>query len=110
MNKQEIVLEYLRCFCDRDTDGLEHLLANDLKFEGTFHKFDSAAEYIHSLKNDPPEKAKFNILSITENKGSLAVFYEYQKPQSVTRIAQLFKFKGPKISEILLVFDGRNIK
>ncbi len=110
MNKQEIVLEYLRCFCDGDTDGLERLLADDLSFDGTFHKFDSSAEYIYSLKNDLPEKTKFNILSITENEDSVAIFYEYQKPQNAIKNAQLFKFKEHKIGEILLIFDGRNLR
>ena len=110
MSKQELAIEYLRCFCDGNIDSLELLLSDDLKFEGTFHKFDSAAEYIHSLKNDPPVKAAFKVLSITENEDSVAVFYEYQKSQGSIKIAQLFKFKGQKIRDILLIFDGRNLK
>lgn len=49
------------------------------------------------------------MLSITESEHSVAVFYEYQKPDRAMQIAQLFKIKDEKIYEVLLVFDGRGI-
>ena len=109
MTNREVVMEYLRCFCDGDIDGLEPLLAANLCFTGTFHAYSSAIEYVDSLKDDPPEKCGCKVLSITENEHSVAVFYEYQKPDRAMQIAQLFKIKEEKIHEILLVFDGRSI-
>jgi hypothetical protein len=109
MNNQEIALEYLRCFCVGDVTGLEPLLAPDLIFRGTFHSFGSAEEYLASLRSDPPEKCQYKIMSITENPDSVALFYEYQKPGGVMKIAQLFKMSRDQISEILLVLDGRAI-
>lgn len=108
MNNKDIALEYLRCFCTGDIKGMEPLLAPELHFAGTFHTFASAGEYLASLRNDPPEKSDYKILSVTENENSVAVFYEYQKPKQAITIAQLFKIRQQKIYEILLVFDGRS--
>jgi hypothetical protein len=55
----------------------------------------------------PPEACEYKVLSVTENEDSVAVFYEYQKPERIMQIAQLFQFKDRKIHEVLLVFDGR---
>ena len=100
-------MEYLRCFCAGDIAGLEPLLATNLRFTGTFHSYGSASGYLASLRNDPPEKCGYKVLSITEDQNSVAVFYDYQKTDWVMRIAQLFRFKDEKIHEVLLVFDGR---
>ena len=108
MTNREIALEYIRHFCAGDIEGLKPLLARNLKFSGTFHSFDSADEYLRSLKSDPPIKCQYRILSITENTDSVALFYEYEKPNGVMQIAQLFKMSKLQIDEILLVFDGRD--
>ena len=84
-------------------------MANNLKFSGTFVSFDSLDEYLDSLRNDPPEKCQYRVLSITENSDSVALFYDYEKPNGVIRIAQLFKISDEKINEILLVFNGGEI-
>ena len=107
MPNQKITLDYLRYFCLSDIEGLKTLLTSDLNFSGTFHNYHSAEEYLKSLRNDPPEKCRYKVLSVTENEDSVAVFYEYQKPERTITIAQLFKIRDQKIHEILLVFDGR---
>lgn len=111
MTNQDVAMEYIRCFCAGDIDGLEPLLATELSFTGTNHTYAyaSASEYLNSLRNDPPEECGYEVLSVTENEGFVAVFYEYQKPKQVMQIAQLFKIKDHKIYEVLLVFDGRGI-
>ncbi len=102
-------MEYLRCFCEGDITGLEPLLATNLRFTGTLHAYGSAREYLDSLNNDPPEKCGCKVQSITESEQTVALFYEYQKPDRSIQIAQLFKLKDEKIHEILLVFDARAI-
>ena len=62
---------------------------------------------MESLKSDPLEKADYTVLSVTESRDSVSIFWDYEKTDSAMTIAQLFRFKGEKISEILLVFDGR---
>lgn len=92
MTNREIAPGFIRNFCKGDISGLEKLLAPDLSFRGAFHAFSLASEYIASLKSDPPEKCQCKILSVTENKDSVALFYEYSKPTGVQHIAQLFKY------------------
>lgn len=107
MTNREVAMEYIRYFCAGDIDKLEPLLSPDLSFTGTFHTYHSGAEYLDSLRKEPPEKSGYKVLSITENQASVAVFYEYEKPDRVMQIAQLFRIKDQKICEVLLVFDGR---
>lgn len=109
MTNREIALGYLRHFCAGNIESLKPLLASNLRFAGTFHSFNSADEYFVSLRSDPPEKCQYRILSITESTDSVALFYEYEKPNRVIQIAQLFKILDQQINEILLVFDGREI-
>ena len=109
MNKQEIALTFIERFCKGDIDGIDPLLAPDMKFRGPFYEFNSAEEYLDSLRKDPPDRSGYIILSITENDDSLAVFYDYKKPEGVIRIAQLFKFEDLRISEMVLVFDGGSL-
>ncbi|MFQ5586202.1 MAG: nuclear transport factor 2 family protein [Thermodesulfobacteriota bacterium] len=100
-------MEYLRCFCAGDIDGLATLLTPDLTFRGTFHQYGSSAEYLESLRSDPPGKCGYRIVNVVEDGDSVAVFYDYEKPNRVITIAQLFTIANQKISEVLLVFDGR---
>ena len=107
MNNGETAMEFLRCFGAGDVNGLEPLLAEDLQFNGPFYSFTSRDAYLDSLKNDPPEKCSNRVLSVTEGDDSVSVYYDYEKSDRVMTIAQLFRFKDGKISELLLVFDGR---
>ena len=101
-----MAIEFVKCFCAGDVSALAPLLTPDLKLKGPFFEFDSAEAYLDSLKYDL-EKCGYRVLSITESKGSVSIYYDYEKSDLIITIAQLFKFKGHKISEILLVFDGR---
>lgn len=107
MTNRQVAIEFLRCFCAGDLDGLASLLADDLQFNGPFHQFRSRAAYLDSLKKDPPEQCGYRVLSVTEGDDSVSVYYSYEKSDRSLTIAQLFRFKDQKICEILLVFDGR---
>jgi hypothetical protein len=108
MSNRDIALEYVRRFCAADIDGLARLLAPELSFKGTFHAYRSAADYIDSLRSDPPVKCGYKVLSLTEGEGSVAVFYEYRKPDRTMTIAQLFRIADDRINDVLLIFDGRD--
>ena len=107
MNNREVAIEFLRCFCVGDVDGLAALLAEDLQFKGPFYQFSSRDAYVEVLKKDPPEQCGYHVLSIAESEDSVSIFYDYDKGDKALTIAQLFKFRLHKIHEILVVFDGR---
>ena len=107
MTNRDIVLEYLRCFCEGDIRGVEALLALDFQLTGHLYTFKSRVEYIHSLREDSPKPSRYKILEIAESETGISVFYEYDKPSGCLTIAQFFKLRGGKICEILLVFDTK---
>lgn len=110
LTNREVALKYIECFCACDIEGLSSLLAPDLKLKGTLHSYNSSSEYLESLKNSPPEKCSYRILSVTEGNDSVSIFYDYIKTDSVITIAQMFKIHNQKIRETLLVFDGRGFE
>ena len=109
MNNRDIALEFLSRFCAGDVDGLSPLLAEDLQLNGPLFHFDSREDYLDSLKDGPPEKCGYRIISVTENQESVSIYYDYEKRAATITIAQLFRFRDHKITELLLVFDARDI-
>jgi len=92
-------------FSCRDIGELTHLFAPDFTFRGPFYEFDSAEDYINSLKSDPPEGCEYKIIRSFENDSSACLVYQFTKPGVSVPMAQLFEIEHGKISKILLVFD-----
>lgn len=107
MNNREIALEFVTAFCAGDVDALTPLLTDNLQFRGPFFKFGSAEAYLDVLKSGTLEPSECRLISVTEGGDRVSVYYDYQKSDATITIAQLFTFRDQKISEILLVFDGR---
>jgi hypothetical protein len=107
--KQQIAIEFLQNFCRNDLESLTHLLTEDFKLTGPFYQFNSRRAYLSHLEQDPPQNSSFNIIKIFADDEAVCLFYEYFKPQGSTIIAQLYKFRGNQIAEILLVFDGSQL-
>ncbi len=107
MTNRKVAMAFLKHFCAGDVDSMAPLLAEDLHFHGPFHQFRSSTEYLDTLKKDPPEKCGCRVLSVTENGDNVPISYDYGKSGGALTVAQLFTFKNQKISEVLLVFDGR---
>lgn len=109
MKKVEIAKEFIDQFCRGNVEYLEELLQENLHFQGPLFKFSSRNDYLESLRADPPKNNKYRVLSITENEEEVSIYYEYGKANGSLTIAQLFRFEGNKISEILLVFDSKGL-
>ena len=103
MTPRERALEFVRRFAAGEVDRLESLLAEDLLLTGPFLQVDSRAAYLEALRRDPPENCGLRVLSVTDESDTVAVFYEYQKRDTTVTVAQLFRFRGDQISEIVLV-------
>lgn len=109
MTNRDIVLEYLKCFCEGDISGVDAVLALDFQLTGPLYTFKSRDEYIQSLREDPPKPSRYTIREIAESDTGISVFYEYDKPSGSLTIAQFFKLRGGQICEILLVFDTKSL-
>ncbi len=106
MKPMELALKYMEIFFSGgDIDELTHLFANDFTFRGPFYEFDSAEDYIRSLKSDPPNGFAYEMINSFENDSSACLVYQFRKPGVSVPMAQLFEIKNDKISKILLVFD-----
>ena len=108
MTNRDVALRFLERFSAGDIDGLGSLLAPDLRFEGPIHRCSSAHEYLSRLRADPPTRGGIDIISITDNDDSVAVFYHYRKPDAIMIVGQLFGFESGHIARMLVVFDGRH--
>jgi hypothetical protein len=106
MSHLETALKYMDIlFSGGDLDGLEGILSHDFQFEGPLFRFDSVADYIASLKEDPPAGWDYRLIRAFESAGSVNLIYEFTKGGIRTPMSQLFEFEGQKISRILLIYD-----
>ena len=62
-------------FSGRDLDRLKDILREDCQFRGPFYQFDSAEEYITSLKADPPIDCSFKIVHSFELGNVVATYF-----------------------------------
>ncbi len=104
---REVALDFVHRFCAGDVDGLASLLADDLRLRGPYLEIDSKKDYLAALSADPPEPTRYRLLSVTEDEGHVAIFYDYEKPDATTCVAQLLRVRDGLVSEIRVVFDTR---
>lgn len=105
MSDPDAALAFLERFCAGNIDSLVPLLDGRLEVTGPLHRFTSRTAYLESLKADPPQSCKYQVLSVTAGEDTVAVFYEYRKGDGVLTIAQLFQFRNHLIVKMRLVFD-----
>lgn len=104
---RDVALAWLRAFCAGDVDAVAALLAPDVHFRGPLHRSDSAAEYVDSLRRDPPERCDCRIHAVIADGEDVAIFYDYLKPAGPVTIAQHFRIRDGLVAGTRLVFDGR---
>ena len=102
MTHHEVAMEYLRCCCASDLEGLVRVLSPDLQFSGPFHDAYSRADSL-SLKHDPPEKCAYKVVSVTEDNDRVAIFYHDEKTDKVIPSAQPFKMTHQTIRPFGLI-------
>lgn len=108
MKPLALALEYMQAFySERDTEALGRVLHEDLVFRGPLFEFDSAEDYLDSLRADPPRGMHYEILHSFENGSSACLIYRFSKAGVDTPMAQLFETEGGRIKRILLVFDTK---
>ncbi len=102
----ELALKYMEIFFSgEDIEQLSHLFVEDLTFRGPLYEFNSAQDYINSLKSEPPRGFAYEIIGSFEDSSSARLVYRFTKPGVSTLMAQLFEVSDDKISKIVLVFD-----
>ena len=108
MVNREVALSFVELFCAGDLEGLESILSDQLSVKGPYLSTNSRQDYLEALNVDPPVKAPFRILSVSEgDDGQVAIFWEYLKEQRPVTIGQLFTIRRHQVVKVLLVFDAR---
>ncbi|CAM2064960.1 Nuclear transport factor 2 family protein [Sulfidibacter corallicola] len=92
-------------FSGRDLDRLYSLLAPSFQFEGPFLLADGAEAYVETLKADPPEDWRCQILESFVSQGSACLVYRFSKPGVSTVMMQTFRCGSDGIEHTRLVFD-----
>ena len=85
MTPHDLALRYMEIFFSgRELYRLEDILDEDCQFRGPFYQFDSAQDYITSLKADPPVSSSYNIIHSFEQGNVVNLIYEFSKPGAST--------------------------
>jgi hypothetical protein len=105
LSSEERALAFVRRFAAGDVDGLASLLAENVRVVGPHLDVASRADYLAALRADPPQPAAARVLSVTGDGDTVAVFWEYEKPERAVTVAQLFRLRGARIAEMHIVFD-----
>ena len=107
MKALELAQRYMKIvFEGSDPAELASLFCEDLVFRGPLFSFDTAGDYIESLKSAPPEGFSYEIIRSFESESAACVVYQFSKPGISTPMAQLFETRDGRISRIVLIFDS----
>ena len=107
MTRKETAISYIQLFCEGRVPELGELLAEDFRFQGPLVSSGSKEAYLASLKADPPGPGQFHLHRAFDDGEEVCLVYDYQKSSGSLLMVQWTRFSGPKIKEIILVFDGR---
>ncbi|MCW8930126.1 MAG: hypothetical protein OQL19_07825 [Gammaproteobacteria bacterium] len=109
MSPLKLANRYMEIFYGGESiDTLASIFSDEFSFKGPFYEFNTATEYIKSLKVDPPREVRYKIIETYENETSACLIYQFSKPGISTIMSQIFEVTNGKISRILLVFDTRD--
>lgn len=107
MTPLKLALSYMEIFFSgMDLDRLGDILHEDCRFHGPFYQFESAQQYIESLKVDPPVDCRYQIIHTFEQDNVVNLIYYFSKPGVSTIMSQLFEVLDNKITSIVLIFDS----
>ncbi len=106
MTPLKLAKKYMACvFKAVDFDELRSILADDLQFDGPFFNFDTADDYVDSLRSAPPQGFEYEEIRCYEDDSSANLVYLFSKPGISTAMSQTFWTNHGKITRILLIFD-----
>jgi hypothetical protein len=108
MSPAELAKIYLMSFFgEKPLEDMRSILNEDLKFTGPFYKYNTADDYIQSLKeNMPIDAVSYRILQEFENENTCCIAYQSNNQGADETMAQLFEVNENKITRIRLLFDA----
>lgn len=91
---------------DWNPHNLSALLSTDLKMQGPLFRFTTSADYIKSLRENPPIDLDYEVVHDFESGDTACIIYTIKKATGDFLVAQTFRVRNDKIDQILIVFDS----
>ena len=86
-------------------EALAALLHPDLRFEGPFASYRSAADYIEALAADPPADCDYELTSLEVAGDEATAAYDFIRAGRRAPMTQTFHLRAGRIDRIHLDFD-----
>lgn len=110
MTPIELAKVYLMSFFgEKPVEDMRAVVVDDLEFNGPYYHFNTADEYIESLKERLPPESSYEILKELEKGNTCCLVYRYIRDGKEDIMAQLFEVNEDKITRIRLVFDASKL-
>lgn len=109
MKPIELAKNYLHAFFgETPLEEMQKILAEDVQFTGPFYKFNTADDYIESLKETmPADVIDYEIIQETENNNTCCIVYKSAQDDEIS--AQLFEVNDNKITRIRFLADASRL-
>lgn len=109
MNPTKLATTYLNAFFgETPLEDIRDILSDDLQFTGPFYKYETADDYLASLKETLPEGVvNYEILKEIEKGNTCCIVYKPEQDQEIS--AQLFEVVDNKITRIRFLADASRL-
>ena len=108
-NAMEVVSRYKEAFGSGDVQGARALLADDLHFQGPIDEFNSADDYIQSLRKLASIVTGTDVKKVLADRDDVVTIYDLhtRTPAGTSAVAEWATVKNGKIAELRVFFDAR---
>jgi ketosteroid isomerase-like protein len=112
MDTRQLVETYYHAWTTGDIARARGCLADDLDFRGSIDTFNSADDFVASLKQFQGMLRGVTMLQGFFDEKGAALLYDCDtvSPAGVIRTAEFFAVQNGKIAEIRLVFDATELR
>ena len=112
MNSRDLIEKYHEAWTSGDFTGARACLADDLDFQGSIDRFQTADDFLVALMQFQGMLRHVTMREgfFDEDGGALLYDCDTPTPAGVIRTAEFFSTRGDKISEIRLVFDASELR
>ena len=100
----------LSFFGEKPLEDMKSILAEDLQFTGSFYTYNTAEDYLESLKEAmPTEAVSYKILKEIENGNTCCLVYQSRQQGMDETMAQLFEINDNRITRIRVILDASRL-
>src|SRR5258706_16424864 len=106
-NPKDVVDRYNQALGAKDFGAARALLADDLHFEGPIDRFDRADDYVAAITRLYGMVKGVKHQATVAQGDDVAVFYVLDTPAAQAPVAERYRVRGGRITELRAYFDAR---